>query len=380
MISSEKILPLIDLIYEAVLDHGLWPAAVTGIADAVGAPQVATPAFDWRSNIFSTVAPRFDPDYLAAYGQYWAFEEPVVPAAMRRPLGEIYGLGDLLPREDFAASPVFNEWWQPAGCGLAAMGANIVAEDGFTALICLWNAPGRDEFRADQYKVFEALVPHIGRAVRISRRHRCLELKSLAAAQGFDAMHEGAILADARARVVIANRAAKAYLDARDGVFLCEGRLTVNGTADALQRLVASCARYALTKGGPGGDLHVPRRHGKAPLHITVTPIRARARLLDYPWAGTGSPVAIISLRDRDLVRRRREAGLRRRFGLTFAEAAVANEIMRGDGRRAAAARCGISDETAKSHLKNIFGKTGTRRQAELIRVLAAAQSAGLPE
>jgi hypothetical protein len=42
------------------------------------------------------------------------------------------------------------------------------------------------------------------------------------------------MLADASGRVVLANAAAKAILDARDGVFLCDGRLAVAGNPDAL--------------------------------------------------------------------------------------------------------------------------------------------------
>ena len=57
------------------------------------------------------------------------------------------------------------------------------------------------------------------------------------------------------------------------------------------------------------------------------------------------------------------------RFGLTDAESGVAAEILKGrpPSRRAAV---GISDTTAKTHLSNIFEKTGTRRQAELVRLL----------
>jgi DNA-binding CsgD family transcriptional regulator len=57
-------------------------------------------------------------------------------------------------------------------------------------------------------------------------------------------------------------------------------------------------------------------------------------------------------------------------FGLTPAEAAFAMEIVKGDGRRAAAQRRGIACSTARTHLSSIFEKTGTRRQAELVRLL----------
>lgn len=57
-------------------------------------------------------------------------------------------------------------------------------------------------------------------------------------------------------------------------------------------------------------------------------------------------------------------------FGLTPAEAAFAVEIAKGDGKPAAAERRGISFATARTHLSSIFEKTGTHRQAELIRLL----------
>jgi DNA-binding CsgD family transcriptional regulator len=71
-------------------------------------------------------------------------------------------------------------------------------------------------------------------------------------------------------------------------------------------------------------------------------------------------------------VQRHRDSrqGLRAEFGLTPAEAALAIEIAKGDGRKAAAARLGISVGTARTHLTRIFQKVGVRRQAELVRVL----------
>jgi DNA-binding CsgD family transcriptional regulator len=51
-------------------------------------------------------------------------------------------------------------------------------------------------------------------------------------------------------------------------------------------------------------------------------------------------------------------------------EAAVALKVMDGKGLQATAAALGIAPVTARSHLAAIFGKTGTRRQAELVRVL----------
>ena len=367
---------LIDLIYEAVLDNDLWPSVLIKLADAVGAAHPVMPSIDWRANIFATIAPRVDPDLVASYKEYWAFHDPVFGRATFRPVGEIYTLDSLMPREEFAATPVFNEWWRPAQYSLATAGTSLVAEDQFSALVCVSNAPDKDSLTDEQLRLFEAVARHLGRAVRINRKLWKLDLANLAATERIEMLPEGAILADASGRVVLANAVAKAMLDARDGIFLCDGHLAVAGSPDALQKLVASCARRLVGIGGRGGELEVPRDLPRSPLHVTVAPLRSDTRLPDVPWIGFSSPVAIVTVTDQDRDRRRRQMNLRRRFDLTSMEAALAAEILKGDGRKAAARRCGISDATAKTHLANIFEKTGTHRQAELVRCLLGAAEA----
>jgi DNA-binding CsgD family transcriptional regulator len=57
-------------------------------------------------------------------------------------------------------------------------------------------------------------------------------------------------------------------------------------------------------------------------------------------------------------------------FGLTLAEARLALHLVAGETLRSAAVKLSISYETARSSLKNIFRKTGTCRQAELVIVI----------
>jgi DNA-binding CsgD family transcriptional regulator len=64
---------------------------------------------------------------------------------------------------------------------------------------------------------------------------------------------------------------------------------------------------------------------------------------------------------------------LRSHFGLTPAEARLALHLVAGETLRSAEAKLSISYETARTHLKNIFDKTGTCRQAELIVVILTA-------
>lgn len=73
------------------------------------------------------------------------------------------------------------------------------------------------------------------------------------------------------------------------------------------------------------------------------------------------------------------EDRLRRQFDLTPTESRVAAMIVHGRGLFEAAGLMGITRNTARTHMKRIYAKTGARRSADLVRVLAAGRLAGAP-
>jgi nitrogen-specific signal transduction histidine kinase len=141
--------------------------------------------------------------------------------------------------------------------------------------------------------VFEATLRHIIRAVRISRHFWALDLGPATAPEHLENLPQAIFLAAASARVVFANAAAKALLDAGDGMLLRDGRLAIADGSDVLAKLIASCARTSPALGGPGGELTVPRDLRRPPLQVTVTPIRSKAREMAarQPRGGAASPM-----------------------------------------------------------------------------------------
>jgi len=59
-----------------------------------------------------------------------------------------------------------------------------------------------------------------------------------------------------------------------------------------------------------------------------------------------------------------------RLFGLTASEARLASALSRGDSMEEAAEAMGVTVSTARTYLKQVFSKTGTGRQADLIRMI----------
>jgi DNA-binding CsgD family transcriptional regulator len=79
---------------------------------------------------------------------------------------------------------------------------------------------------------------------------------------------------------------------------------------------------------------------------------------------------AILFLRDPEQELSVDPADLRQLYDLTAAEAELAASLARGLSLEEAAARRGISYETARTQLKSLFQKTGCRKQSQLVALL----------
>jgi DNA-binding CsgD family transcriptional regulator len=381
MTEDSELIALIDFIYAAVLDGDLWPTVMAKLADATGTMQAIIATMDRRSGTFASISRRAYPDLEASYKDYWAFRNPLWDNATALPTGEVFSLDTLMPRQDFVKTPVFNEWWKTADYGLAMLGANLPVEDRVSSLICVVNARGNDALTSEQRRVFETAVRHVSRAVRVHRHIWTLDLMHDTAPERFESLRQGAILVDAAANVLFANAPARVVLETGEGLVLKGGCLASTDGADTLQRLIASCARGVGPLRGPlGGELDVRRGPNRLCLRVTVTPLRSKDPTAGIPWLGLRPPAAIVTVVDPETGRRQLAQNLHNRFGLTGAETGLAAEILKGDGRAAAARRRGISVATVRAQLSSIFEKTGTHRQAELIHLLLELADKREPE
>lgn len=172
-------------------------------------------------------------------------------------------------------------------------------------------------------------------------------------------LQTGIVLVDRGGRIVIASRPAQIAL-AACGLASRAGDLLRAATPRATAQLGAALA----DPGREGGAIAIGA-FGDAPLMAWVA---------DLPESeeapGADGPAAALFVSDptrRDIPS---ERDLQARFGLTPAEAVCAREMLVGDGLSAYARRVGISLATARTHLRHVFDKTGTRRQAQLVRTL----------
>lgn len=364
---------LIGEIYDAAFTPALWGRTLEHLADAVGGAQVMMGIHDFANGSIQVIAPRMDPAHVESYRSHWWTGDRLWQRTNAAPIGEVLHAERFVPRAELEGSEFYSEWYRRLQLGAAGLGVNLDVQHGVPALCGIKRGRGRGDFAADQVALFAALVPHLTRAARIHRQAWSLNLAEGLLRAGIDGMARPVLALDRRHQLVYANPLAEALLRAGDGLHLRAGRLSAVDPACQAQlgARLAACAD-ARRLSAAEQPLDIPRRHA-GPL---------RAQLLAFPsaagadaqadWPHPAAPAVLLVLDDPDAAREQRKLRLRQRFQLTPAEAELALEILRGDGRAAAARRLGISPGTARIHLQRVFDKTGTHRQAELVRLIDA--------
>lgn len=171
----------------------------------------------------------------------------------------------------------------------------------------------------------------------------------------------GILVLDRTGRIGFATDSALAMLRPGDGLTVRGGRLAAPRAALGLDDAVEATLRDPLARGAaPVRSLALCRRD-RLPLVATLTPLAAPA---------TGPLGALVLLHDPEAVLRPAAALLRQAFGLTPAEAAVAQALLQGAALREIAAQRGVGLATVRTLLARAMDKTGTHRQAELVRLL----------
>jgi DNA-binding CsgD family transcriptional regulator len=192
----------------------------------------------------------------------------------------------------------------------------------------------------------------------------------IALTYGLELVRHGAMLVEIDGHPQIANRAATAILQKKEGLSLARTGLIADRLADTklLRRLLRDAIRTP-EMGEPKGSPFTLLR--KAPHHALII------RVVPAPglecWPGTENRAALLKLYDQDMGLDVDVEMLVRLYGLTRGEAGLAALLVQGKSIEEAAAELFISPHTARAHLKRIFMKTDTHGQTELVvRILSA--------
>ncbi len=209
----------------------------------------------------------------------------------------------------------------------------------------------------EKIEAFRRIAPSIGNAWRIAKRSAKGSAGTGPHSWTPDHLPWSIFALDLNASVVQMNSSARQMLDAgkvlcvEDGALLPKDRLSVVRFEQAMTQAMRGVTSETLLSSG----------NGAPPLVVQFLPVNPSR--LNHP-----SPVSVLMYVWNPLVN---AAGLgralERLYGLTAAEAQLAEQLATGAELSSAAASLGISRNTARNHLQQIFAKTGTHRQGEFL-------------
>jgi DNA-binding CsgD family transcriptional regulator len=184
-----------------------------------------------------------------------------------------------------------------------------------------------------------------------------------------DLLRVGIVIVDADSYILHTNYTAAKMLSLGEPISSCHGHLRAacTMTSMALTEAASQIAQKKANAHMPGVAVPLPRRDGRAAVaHV-------RPLYFGDPLVGRQSgTAAAIFITDPAAEHTPPPLDvLMAIFKLTWSEARVFEQIVSGRNRKVAAAVLGIADSTVKTHLENVFAKTGTSDQLGLCRLAA---------
>jgi DNA-binding CsgD family transcriptional regulator len=363
-----RTLPLLELLHAAPGDPDAWLRFLVALRDAISKDVEALFAAQPQENAPGTLAG-------SGFGiRYVSLDEVFRPSVPHPGLLELpIGAVQQLPAENpLCKSQLFREVLAPQGL-LPGPGFVLVLERTarfVVSAVLVLPRSRRWKPRAAARALLERLGPHmvLARKLQIRLEDRGRHADALISA--FDRLALGVLFLDENARVSYTNRSASEMLGLEAG-FTDPASLAA-AAPDARTRAWQAVLRSVRSE-GEEAFLYAHPEDGR-PLQVLGTPFAwgdddptaksrfARAVFIGDAKALSGDPTGLL----RDL------------FGLTKGEARLSLLLISGCTVQEAAGILGVKESTARSVLRTVFAKTGTNRQAGLIRLLLTGPLGGV--
>ncbi|MGH6737317.1 MAG: helix-turn-helix transcriptional regulator [Methyloceanibacter sp.] len=370
MKQAEKVSALIGDVYDAALDPSLWPGVLRKAAAFVGGSSAALYSKDVSSRTGTVYYDdgSLDPHYTHLYFTTYIKLDPTTTTLLLADIGEPMATRDLIPYDEFLQSRIYKEWVQPQGLVDCV---NTLLDKSATSLAVFGVFRDRAHGIADEAtrKRARLIVPHVRRAVLVSR---VIELKTTAAdtfAETLDGLNAGMFLVDAGGRIVHANAAGQALLAAGEVARVVGGRLIAqdSGADGVLQDVFAAASLDDMAVGTSGISVALAARDSSRHLaHVLPLTSGLRRRTGNAQHA-----VAAVFVHKAALDMSPPSEVIVKTFGLTPTELRVLLTAVEVGSVPSVADTLGISENTVKTHLKRLFRKTGANRQADLVKLMA---------
>lgn len=357
---------LIGAIYEGAMESPPWQAALQLMRDSLQAAHVTLmlrpPSSENAGVMINTGT--VTKQGIESYETHFFSMDPFVRLAE----GEVVTAEELIGKQ-WLQSTVYQEYLRPLGVR-HLLGADIYTKEGIECRLRITRSHEAQPFSSEDKALIRFLLPHLKRSIQLHARLDFLECERQLFAGTVNRMLLGIISFSQNGAILETNQEARRILAEKDGIWLSGNNLSVEVTQEGreLQRMVRQALSGTVADKGPGvvEAMSVTRPSGRAKLGVLVRQIPLGT------WSESRQrPAVAVFLRDPESSAAQPSHELvRRLFGLTRMEAALALLLAEGLTLDEAAEKMDVRRNTARTHLRSIFCKTGVTRQTMLVRLL----------
>ncbi len=369
---EQDVLDRVGSIYDAALNADLWPDVLARVADALNSPTAVFIVEDLDSgDVGFMVEHGVDPESLDLYSAHYAAVDVRLQEMVRLPPGKVISTEMLVSDHAFERHEFHADFLSRYDLFYAS--GTILQKNASEVSFITAHRPKRaGPYSESELDCYRLLVPHLQRAVQLHRRYATLEMQRDTAADALDHLSMGTILVTQAGHTIAMNRAAKTIVAQNDGLVSLAGSLAAATRAEteALCGLIARAAQTGAGRGlHSGGALALSRPSMLRPLYVVVAPLGRRASVNGFD-IGRERATAVVFVNDPERWREAPPIWLARLYNLTPAEARLAANFAETTSLKVSAEALGITEGTARQYLKQIFQKTDTKSQAELMKLL----------
>lgn len=361
-------------LYDAALDPALWRPALGRVRDFVGGASAGIVTKNASANRGFVC---FDdgsiaPDDTAAYFDRYVALDPCTTGHYYATPDSPVSTADLIPYPEFVETRFYREWARPQGL-VDYMGAAIEKSGTSAVVFNVMRHQSDGLFDEAARRRMRLVAPHVQRAVAIGQ---AVDLKTAATASFadvLDGLSTGVFLTGEDGRVMHANDAGRALLAEGEGIYLSGGRLAAHQpeARQVLGMLGAGRSNDAVSRRPGGTDIALRSRQGEHYAAHLLPLESGNRRDLASPFRAVNA----VFVHKAKLAPPSGVECIARHHRLTPTELRVLIAIVDAGSVPLAAEALGVAESTVKTHLASLYGKTGTSRQADLVKLVAGYAS-----
>ncbi len=369
-----KLNNLISQIYDAAINPQLWETVCLDASDYFhGTSGVMIMHDHTQSAATVAVHTRFPEDIYQRYMENYYIENDLWYQLItsKCPEKSVSIGSELISDQDLKKTDMYNDILKPTESG-RLLAYNTVANKSQAGAFTISRPLSAKEFDYDDKKIMSLLGEHIQRAYLIHRQYFYLMQSNNAANEALNNIAYACLALDNNGHIVFINERAEKTLRENDGIRSLNKKLFFSSTEQQnifntyLKKVIATSNNKGTST---GGAIRITRPTGKAAYQLIITPANSNSNTSPNMFYNNASACVFISDPSKTMIIQ--ENILCELYNLTKAEARLTQLLFQGFSPHDISKINHVKISTIRSQLHNIFEKTSTSSQSDLIKFIA---------